>query len=163
MLGESRVFRKDSNAERELSSLYVQIFTDNIFAIANSISKYPSYHLWKKKPSCLQTVFGLRVYKLLVGLNVVMTRKGETPWFIKYDDKIKTLCHGNTFRITKPLCWASTGDHKRSVMRSFMFYLLLVSTSSWTNRRVVGDGIIENIGDLVKPLKSGIFQAYVLI
>ena len=135
-----------------LVCMYKYKFTDNRFAIANSISKYPSYHLWKKKPSCLETVFGLRVYKPLVGLYVVMTRKGETPWFIKYDDKIMTLCHGNTFRITNPLCWASTGDHKRSVMRSFMFYLLLVSTSSWTNRRVVGDGIIENIGDLVKPL-----------
>ena len=99
MLGESHVFRNDSNAERALSSLYVQVFTDNLFAIANSISKYPSYHLWKKKPSCLQTVFGLRVYKPLVGLYAVMTRKGETPWFIKYDDKIMTLCHGNTFRL----------------------------------------------------------------
>ena len=83
MLGESHGFRNDSNAERELSSLYVQIFTDNRFAITNSISKYPSYHLWKKKPSCLQTVFGLSVYKPLVGLYVVMTGKGETQWFIK--------------------------------------------------------------------------------
>ena len=38
-------------------------------------------------------------------------------------------------------------------------FLLLVLARSWTNRWVVGDGIIENIGDLVKPLKSGIFQA----
>ena len=63
MLGESHVFRNDSNAEREFSSLYVQIFTNNLFAIANS-----SYHLWKKKSSCLQNVFGLRVYNPLVGL-----------------------------------------------------------------------------------------------
>ena len=150
MLGESHVFINDSNAERELSSLYVQIF-----AIANSTSKYPSYHLWKRKPSCLQNVFGLRVYNLAWGHMLSWPGRVKLYDLSKYDDEIMTLCHGNTFRITSPLCWASTGDHKRSVMRSFKLFfllLLLVLTSSWTNRRVVGDGIIENIGDLLSNL-----------